>query len=161
MPYYNEVDGILKLPVPQPEVEDMVCSDGALLMLMKDGNLIQYGSGYQMAKIPFDHPVIQISSSANRFVALDTQGISIWEDNNLDGIERVGATCQTDVQIGDDYCLTIDSRGRMLGFGANTKGELGTGDNIPRNELTQVSFFVSDAPCQKLFAGHNFVLGLF
>ena len=40
MPYYNLVDETLKLALPACGARDLVCSDGAILIHLRDGSLI-------------------------------------------------------------------------------------------------------------------------
>ena len=109
MPYYNIVEETLKLPLPPCGAQNLICSDGAILIHLRDGTMLQYGAGYQMAKVPFGERILQIAASSSRFGFIDNTGVTVWNEDNFESVFKMEADGLKNLTIGDDFGLVIDS----------------------------------------------------
>lgn len=135
------------------------------IALKKDGTLWSSGSNVngQLGTGTFSDSLVFIQEASLaedwKTIACGSDfAMAIKEDGSLYGVGDnsvgqlgVGATTDqvvfieedsltkdwTDIGTGKDFTMVVKTDGSLWGTGDNTKGQLGTGDNVPTNELIQ------------------------
>jgi len=59
------------------------------------------------------------------------------------------------VEIGQGFGLAKDRRGRVYGWGSNASGQLGEGDNVPRQHLISLTQLNKEGVTLQVTAGSN------
>lgn len=97
--------------------------------------------------------IVEIATGEHHTVALDKDGVVwCWGNNNYGQYGNgttitskspirtyAGSIVEQNATIGENHELYINNEGKIYAVGDNTYGQLGTGDNIKRDEPTEIN----------------------